>query len=63
MDSPQVLRAGTRLTTEDQEGISRAPKRVLVTGANRGLGLEVVKALLERDDVCLLYTSPSPRDS
>ena len=54
MDSPQVLRAGTRLTTEDQEGI-RSPRRVLVTGANRGLGLEIVKALLERDDVDKVY--------
>jgi len=54
MDSPQVLRAGTRLTTEDQEGV-RTPRRVLVTGANRGLGLEIVKALLERQDVDKVY--------
>ena len=53
MDSPQVLRAGTTLTTEDHDG--RAPRRVLVTGANRGLGLEIVKALLERDDVDKVY--------
>ena len=54
MDSPQVLRKGTTLTTEDQEGV-RTPRRVLVTGANRGLGLEIVKALLERDDVDKVY--------
>ena len=54
MDSPQVLRKGTTLTTEDHEGV-RTPRRVLVTGANRGLGLEIVKALLERDDVDKVY--------
>ena len=54
MDSPQVLRKGTTLTTEDLEGV-RTPRRVLVTGANRGLGLEIVKALLERDDVDKVY--------
>ena len=54
MDSPQVLRKGTTLTTEDLEGV-RTPRRVLVTGANRGLGLEIVKALLERQDVDKVY--------
>ena len=39
---------------------------VLITGANRGLGRELVEQLLTRGVAkvyaCLLYTSPSPRD-
>ena len=41
-------------------------KTVLITGANRGLGLELSKQFLNDGYVvygtCLLYTSPSPRD-
>ena len=43
---------------------------VVITGANRGIGLEFVKHYLAHGHQvfalcrnCLLYTSPSPRDS
>lgn len=58
MDSPDVLRTGTSLASEDLDGLihrRREKLRVLVTGGNRGLGLEVVKALLARDDIEHLY--------
>lgn len=57
MDSPEVLRTGTSLASKDLDGLIRRREklRVLVTGGNRGLGLEVVKALLARDDVEHLY--------
>ena len=43
-------------------------KTALVTGAARGIGLATTQLLLGKGwrvamvDICLLYTSPSPRD-
>ena len=46
-------------------------KNIMITGATSGIGLELVKSfsskganiiMLGKDEDCLLYTSPSPRD-
>ena len=61
----QDVRDGFLLAVEEEGGkLGGVPVEVLVEddGRNPVNGRQIVKRFLDRDRICLLYTSPSPRD-